>query len=251
MRKITYAGLASALFASAAFATDDMQHQHPNPASCANFSGFFAGALLGYGSGLAKTTMNPNIAGVALGQRNADLSINGVNGGVLLGYGKNISASKVYLGLQASYVLDGAKGKIVSPASPAAGAVAAVGQPGANILFKRQDSIDVDARAGIIWGNALPYILVGWANSKIKASNYGVNYISKRANGLNLGLGVDWKLTKHVVAGLVYKYTTFSKTGNRIYTSIDGTTAPTVADNVIAKSGLNDNKFQLKLAYQF
>lgn len=238
MKKTIYALTASAFLTSAAFAADDMSSTSANPATCANFSGFTLGGLLGYGSGNARTTTHPTIAGVTGASGHSDISINGINGGVILGYGKAVSSSKVYLGLDVSYVFDSARGKVTLPGNR-------------NIVVKRQDSFDIDGRVGLVWANALPYLFVGWANSKAQASNFGVKYINKRLNGFNVGAGVDFKLTRHIVTGLVYKYTTFSKSGTGVLTSIDGVTPPAAANNTTLRSHLGDNKFQIKLAYQF
>lgn len=245
MQKIAYALIASAMLTSTAFANE---RNYAAPSSCANFSGFTAGALLGYGSGNARTTSYPTINGVASGRNIADISLNGMNGGIIVGYGKNINRTKVYLGLEADYIFDGARGRLTSPVTPAAPVPVAAG---ADISIKRQDSIDVNGRIGLVWGNALPHLLVGWANSKIRASNFNTRYINKRRNGLNVGAGVDFKLTHHVVAGARYVFTTFSKTGNGALTFLDGSTEVTSANNRVLRSSLLDNKFQVKIAYQF
>jgi len=246
MKKITYALITSVLLTPAAFANDTMS---TNPSTCANFSGVTAGALLGYGSGNAHTTLYPTVNGVTQGTTRADVSLNGINGGVIVGWGKTVSRSKVYVGLEGSYIFDGSKGKLVSPVtSPAVPPPVA---SGANVLIKSKDSVDINLSLGLVFANSLVRISGGWANRKITAANYNTRFIDKRCNGWNAGGGIDTKVTPHVLVGMRYTYTMIPKTGTGALTSIDGSTIVAAANNTTARSSFSDNKVQVKIAYLF
>ncbi|MGL4825093.1 MAG: hypothetical protein ACRC4G_02720, partial [Alphaproteobacteria bacterium] len=102
MRKsIVYSAfLSSALVASGAFANDGAMQPAPAKNPC-HMGGFYIGAAVGYGSHKAKTDQvltSTAIAGADPAYKN-DLSLDGANGGLFLGYGKEFGGSRVYLGL--------------------------------------------------------------------------------------------------------------------------------------------------------
>ncbi|MGL4824819.1 MAG: outer membrane protein, partial [Alphaproteobacteria bacterium] len=163
-----------------------------------------------------------------------DLALKGMNGGVFLGYGKELGTSRVYLGLEAAYLMSGEKMEIKFdlPGTPAvAGVPAAGGAPAilaapavlgdtVELSLKKKNSIEVAARMGIAMNNAMPYIKAGIVNSQfqlkgsvapsVAAGGAPAPFSEKvRLNGLVVGAGIDLKVSRNVMMGLGYTYTTY------------------------------------------
>ncbi|MGL4426845.1 MAG: outer membrane protein [Alphaproteobacteria bacterium] len=208
MKKISYALVGATLLTSAAMASD----MTPMPAlspKC-NFSGFYSGLTFGHASGHSSLKVDP----VKL-----DLALKGMNGGVFLGYGKELGTSRVYLGLEAAYLMSGEKmeAKFDLPATAAA---PVSGE--AKASFKKKSSLEVAARMGIAMNNAMPYIKAGIVNSQFQlkgsvapsvaagAPLVPVAFSEKmRLNGLVVGAGIDLKVSRNMMMGLGYTYTTY------------------------------------------
>ncbi len=267
MRKsIVYSAfLSSALVASGAFANDGAMQPAPAKNPC-HMGGFYIGAAVGYGSHKAKT--DQILTSVFLGNPYAthknDLSLDGANGGLFLGYGKEFGGSRVYLGLEFGYFMDGSKGK--REYTPA------VVTPGDLLKteVKRKDGMELAARMGLIFNQTMPYIKLGWANTKVEATQVvGADtlvggpppvppatvaqltqkFLNKRLNGFLVGAGIDMKLNRNLIAGLEYTYATYQKKGTQ--QAVATGTAISATDNWDSKLKLSDNKFRLRLAYQF
>jgi opacity protein-like surface antigen len=261
MKKLTVysACVGSALMASGAFATD-VGMQPAAPKNPCNMTGFYVGAAVGYGSHKGKTSQvltSAALGGGVIATHKNDLSLDGANGGLFLGYGKEFGGSRVYLGLEFGYFLDGSKGNR-EYTTPAAGVV------NGDLVrtdAKRKDGLELAARMGLIFNQTMPYIKLGWANTKVEATQIVVpdagvttarltqKFLNKRLNGFLVGAGIDLKLNKNLIAGLEYTYATYQKKGT--LQSVDGTAAPVAADNWNSNLKLSDNKFRLRLAYQF
>lgn len=234
IKKTTCIFLTAVLFTSTAFVADAPAS---TPRTNPSFNGFFAGGLLGYGYGKAKTNLLQAGGAPAQSVIKINIALNGPNMGILLGYGGTIDSSQFYLGLTASYTLDGSSGRATAP-----GAL--------NVSLKRKDSFDLDGRVGFIVNNAMPYLGAGWANSKIEGSNFGVKFLNNRVDGFKAMVGVDWKMSLHLIAGLVGSWTTFRRSGNGVLTPFF-TPVPTPNINQTFTTALTDSKLQVKLAYLF
>ncbi|MGL4825028.1 MAG: outer membrane protein, partial [Alphaproteobacteria bacterium] len=165
------------------------------------------------------------------------------------------------LGLEFGYFLDGSKGKYNATVNPTV-----VVPPGTLISTeaKRKDGLELAARMGLIFNQTMPYIKLGWANTKVEATQvvYADNatialpatltqkFLNKRLNGFLVGAGIDMKLNRNLIAGLEYTYATYQKKGSQQL--VRAASVPiTAADNWNSKLKLSDNKFRLRLAYQF
>ncbi|MGL5720520.1 MAG: outer membrane protein, partial [Alphaproteobacteria bacterium] len=173
------------------------------------FSGFYSGLTIGHASGHSNVKVDP----VKL-----DLALKGMNGGVFLGYGKELGTSRVYLGLEAAYLMSGEKmeAKFDLPATAAAPVSGEV-----KASFKKKSSLEVAARMGIAMNNAMTYIKAGIVNSQFQlkgsiapsvaaAPLVPVAFSEKmRLNGLVVGAGIDLKVSRNMMMGLGYTYTTY------------------------------------------
>ncbi|MGL5784931.1 MAG: outer membrane protein [Alphaproteobacteria bacterium] len=225
MKKISYALLGATLLTSVAMASDMTPMPALSPAC--NFSGFYSGLTFGHASGHASIKVDP---------LKLDLAVKGMNGGVFLGYGKELGTSRVYLGLEAAYLMSGEKLEVKfslpnAEAIDAAlnaggdeatvdgvrGAVRAVGLDSTELSLKKKSSIEVAARMGIAMNNAMPYVKAGVVNSQFQLKGSVVSAgaapaaISEkmRLNGFVVGAGVDLKVSRNMMMGLGYTYTTY------------------------------------------
>ncbi|MGL4426581.1 MAG: outer membrane protein [Alphaproteobacteria bacterium] len=256
-KSIVYSAfLSSALVASGAFANDSAMQPAPAKNPC-HMGGFYIGAAVGYGSHKAKT--DQKLTSVSLADtytHKNDLSLDGANGGLFLGYGKEFGGSRVYLGLEFGYFMDGSKGKReYTPSTLVEGDLL-------KTEAKRKDGLELAARMGLIFNQTMPYIKLGWANTKVEATQlvvadagaapipqFNQKFLNKRLNGFLVGAGIDMKLNRNLIAGLEYTYATYQKKGT--LQSVDGTSPIIPTDNWDSKLKLSDNKFRLRLAYQF
>ncbi|MGL5784983.1 MAG: outer membrane protein [Alphaproteobacteria bacterium] len=259
-KSIVYSAfLSSALVASGAFANDGAVQPAPAKNPC-HMGGFYIGAAVGYGSHKARTDQKLTSALVATDPlRKNDLSLDGANGGLFLGYGKEFGGSRVYLGLEFGYFMDGSKGK--SEYTP----VAVLPGDLLKTEAKRKDGLELAARMGLIFNQTMPYLKLGWANTKVEATQVVAadtalvgpavpvqltqKFLNKRLNGFLVGAGIDMKLNRNLIAGLEYTYATYQKKGTR--QAVATGTDITDANNWDSKLKLSDNKFRLRLAYQF
>lgn len=139
-----------------------------------NFTGFYVGGHLGYGSGAAKS------AGTDLGHK-------GVLGGLHVGFGKEFS-NKLFLGLEAFGNLSKVEGK------------------NDGVKNKRRNDFGAAFRPGFVCGNALLYVKAGISSTTWKTAGH-----SKRVTGFVPGLGVSFMTSEHVTLGLEGTHTLYKK----------------------------------------
>lgn len=75
------------------------------------------------------------------------------------------------------------------------------------LSYEIQQGLLVAGRAGVVIGNAMPYVLVGWAKTEAEVSLLGTSVYKYDADGLALGAGIDLKLddmAKGLVLGIRY-----------------------------------------------
>lgn len=231
MKKITYALLASTFLVSAASAEADSSAS-ADPKTCANFNGFYAGWLIGYGSGSGNTKSYTTDPAGAIRSNNSQISIDGWNTGITAGYGKAMG-NKVYLGLDLNYTFDSAQGKAAA------------------IKVDEKDSFELAARVGGIVANALPYIKFGYINAHVNGQYQGPTggnrkYLDDRLNGWLVGAGIDFKISAHLVGGLDYTYSHLPGHGKPLVYAVAGGN-----ETFNSKTQLDDNKVRVKIAYQF
>lgn len=197
-------------------------------ADARNFGGATAGIGLGMTSTKAESTTgtvagaaNPGQVAVAaiLSNKKTDLSAQGFSGGIFAGYAKQFDNHFV-AGLEAHASFAKAEAKLVGDKA-----------------FEQKETFGVDAQFGRVFENVLPYLSLGWGNTKFKAFNK-----TKRSNAFVVGLGLKTLLTEHVTLGAEWKYS--------MYKEVKGTlnSAPLSAPSKI-KPRTND--FRIKLAYKW
>ncbi|MGL5720519.1 MAG: outer membrane protein [Alphaproteobacteria bacterium] len=91
----------------------------------------------------------------------------------------------------------------------------------AELSLKKKSSLEVAARMGIVMNNAMPYVKVGIVNSQfqLKGSVTPATHVvpmatstineKMRLNGLVVGAGIDLKVSRNMMMGLGYTYTTY------------------------------------------
>ncbi|MGL4824599.1 MAG: outer membrane protein [Alphaproteobacteria bacterium] len=244
MKKISYALLGTALLTSVAAQAEDATTHAPVAASAptpaCNFSGFYVGLGLGYGvtkGDMEETTVTASVPVI----NKAPMVLNGVTGGIFAGYGKEMGASRVYLGLEAAYLLSGGK--------------AEYDHPNTDFGMKKKDTLELGLRLGVAMNNALPYVKVGFASSKFEGQVLDMNADpvkeSKRLNGFVIGTGIDLKVSRNVMMGLGYTYTMYKDHKSKLFA--DGTGTPvSVTDNVHFKNKKpTSHTAMLRIAYTF
>ena len=220
------------------------------------FGGFYAGAALGYGSHKAEINQALTIANVVLRRHANDLSLDGLNGGVFLGYGQAMRCSRVYLGLEVGYFFDGAKGdQTYTPSALGAGDIL-------KTEAKRKDSIELAARMGWLFNQTMPYLKLGWANTNLEATRVFYSplvpattitqkFLDKRINGVLFGAGIEYKLNPCLIAGLEYTHVAYRKETGPWQKVTVTNNAPDAINNWASSAKLSDNHIRLRLTYQF
>ena len=206
MKKMSYALLGAGLLTSTLVKAEEASFAAAPVAAPCNFSGAYVGLTFGqsitkYGNFL----QDGQIGGGAPANYEASSKQNplasGFTGGIFAGWGKEF-ASRLYAGLELSYLMDTAKVKALDIAAAE------------TVQLKKKDTFEAALRLGMAMNNALPYIKVGFANSKFENSfenTVGKLKESKRLNGFVVGAGIDMKVAPKMMVGLGYTYTAFKK----------------------------------------
>lgn len=153
-------------------------------ADAPSWTGFYLGVHGGYS--FAKTDVELTGTPLALNGLGSD----GMTGGIHIGYDHQIGS--VVLGLLGEW---NGLGKTEFEVTP-------------NLLkYEIKDGFLIAGRVGLAWGNALPYVMVGWAKHEADLSFLGTSVDSHDLDGLALGAGIDVKLddlAKGLRVGLRY-----------------------------------------------
>lgn len=176
------------------------------------FSGFYMGTQLGYGS------LNNNGKSGKEAFKGTTIGGAGLVGGLHAGYGKQFS-NRFYLGLEAYGNLTNQEQKFRFEE----------GHSYLESKQKKQYSIGLKLRPGIVIGNAMVYGILGADYTRFKQSGEAVgfdlavhNKTSKNKGyfGFMPGIGVAFNATEHMIIGLELTHTFHEK----IKTSSDRTT---------------------------
>ncbi|MBN9413508.1 MAG: outer membrane beta-barrel protein [Candidatus Paracaedimonas acanthamoebae] len=133
-----------------------------------NFTGFYVGGQLGYGSGKVKQTAS------------SDLGTSGVVGGLHVGFGKEFN-NRLFLGLEAFGNLSNTEGKLNASGDK----------------YRRRNEFGAAIVPGFVCGNALLYVTAGISSATWKTTGH-----SKRVTGFVPGLGVAFKTSDRVTVGV-------------------------------------------------
>jgi opacity protein-like surface antigen len=156
------------------------------------FSGFYAGVSVGYGFGKSL-------------KYRVKYMPKGASGGIFVGSG-GVVFSNVYLGIELGYSRNNAKHYWRRT-------------PTANLReTKISNHVEVAARVGYAAATPLlPYVKLGYVWSTVAVTNKtsGHKFFDGRVSGLLLGLGVDYKISQAVSAGIGYVSTMLNKNNNR------------------------------------
>lgn len=190
-----------------------------------NFSGLYLGGNFGYGAGTAK--QDNREAGA--NHRAADLSMNGVIGGLHTGYQHQFGL--FVLGAEAAANLSNNDG------SAKEGTV--------KTSFKRKHAFGLAARAGVVLNEWMTYAKLGWENAKfdykVSGSTTAANNVSKnkRLNAFVTGLGLETLVAQNMMLGAEWTYTFYKKKSYAAAGDAADKVKPRIAD------------FKVRLGYKF
>lgn len=201
MNKIFVAAVAIVAMSAPALAADLGARRYtkapaPMMSPATNWSGFYVGAMGGYGWSNSISASIPGVGGATV---NTDALKGGFGGGTA-GYNWQAPGSQFVFGLE----VDAAGGSIGASAT----AFGVTGRDRINALGS------VTGRAGVAFDSALLYVKGGyaWANNKISASAGGLTVSeSKTHSGWTLGAGVEWMFAPAWSAKAEYMYADFGK----------------------------------------
>lgn len=177
------------------------------------FKGFHLAANLGYGVGYSRERFTTAAGGATVSASDKS-GLDGIDGGINLGYTYVFSAVPIALGGEGLANWSKVKGNRKFSA--------AVGGATANFTAsaRLKQSLQLVARMGYALAGAMPFIKFGWDNSAWEF-NSKVNVTpglvvinakkSKRINGIAYGGGIDVPLTKRILAGVEYTRVDFKK----------------------------------------
>jgi outer membrane immunogenic protein len=201
MKKILLASVAIAAMSAPSFAADlGARHYTKAPAPvvspATNWSGFYVGAIGGYGWSNSVSASVPGVGGATVNTN----ALKGGFGGGTIGYNWQMPGSQFVWGLEA----DAAGGSIGASST----VVGFTGRDRINALGS------VTGRVGVAFDSALLYVKGGyaWANNKVSASGGGLTVSeSKTHSGWTIGAGVEWMFAPAWSAKAEYMYADFSK----------------------------------------
>ena len=191
-------------------------------ADARNFGGATAGISVGHVATKAEAkTGAVAIPGAGLGvnpllsNKTTDLNASGFTGGLFVGYSKQFDNHFV-AGLEAHASFANNRAKFLDEKK-----------------FEARETFGVDAQFGRVFENVLPYITLGWANTKFK-----VGTKSRRSTAFVAGLGLKTLLTEHVTLGAEWKHGMFKAVKDE-------------SEAVNAKVKPRTSDFRVKLAYKW
>jgi len=213
MKKTVLLALSAAFLSSSAFAADLAPRYTKAPAPvvspATNWSGFYVGAMGGYGW---SSQISASIPGVGGGTINSN-ELSGGFGGGTIGYNWQAPGSQFVWGLE----VDAAGGSIGESATGF----------GVTVSERINALGSVTGRIGLAANSALFYIKGGyaWANNQISATNGIVSFSESRVHsGWTVGGGVEWMFAPAWSLKGEYMYADFSKAnylGNLLPPGVD------------------------------
>jgi opacity protein-like surface antigen len=217
-----------------------------------SFKGFYVGGNLGYVSGLSKERFQAAaIPGGASISANNKSGLDGIDGGINLGYTYVFACNPFALGLEGAANWSNIRGKHTFSAVRAF--------PPVNTNFSAhaeiRQTLQLMGRLGYVLGRAMPFLTLGWANSSrnfkstanIESPAFPGFLVlsenkSKRINGIAYGAGIDVSLRKCLIAGLEYTHIDYqSQSGS----------AAAGGRSATFSSQLHTNKFAATLKFLF
>lgn len=188
---------------------------------CSPFKGFYAGGNVGYGVGRSKEKFQANIptANASIYAKDR-VSLEGVSGGINLGYTYVFPCTPVALGLEGVADWSNTKGSHNFQAGIGSPPIAGNFKASAHL----KQTFQVLARFGYTLGRAMPYLKFGWDNSlwqydgtisRTVPGQANARFLTfrkhKRLNGIAYGLGVDLAVYKCFIAGLEFTHVDFKR----------------------------------------
>jgi outer membrane immunogenic protein len=208
MKKLLLAGAAFIAFAGGAQAADLGVARAPVAAVVAvpvfNWSGVFVGAQIGYGWGKTDARFFNNV-GVFIPAASGSYNINGVTGGVHLGY--NMQFNNLVVGLVTDLEASGIRGTGLFP-------------NGDDYRTRMNWQGSTRARLGVAVDRAHLYVTGGVAYAGIDYSAFNIGTATRIGSnstrmGWTIGAGAEYAFTPNFIASLEYRYTDFgSRTVN-------------------------------------
>lgn len=171
------------------------------------FQGFHVGGNIGYGFGGAKVTQFDIFPGVTSPTvyTTENISVKGIDGGLNLGYTHRFD--NFGLGLEGVFNWTDSKGRNTTLQVFPSGTISA-----SDTNIKLNNSIQARANFSYVFNHIAPKIIFGWDNSKWTRFFSVENVLNatfnatqeKHYNGFLSGVGVDFLLNQHLIAGVEY-----------------------------------------------
>ncbi len=251
MKKLSFIVANAAVFASSVLAGSDCQHSTgavataptaTTKSSCKDYTGFYIGGHLGYGSGKSEWT-GKDCGCYTPVQYKRDIGTRGAIGGLHIGYGKELT-STFYLGLEAFGNLSKTEGSVR----------VLNGDAVFRLKAKRKNEIGLAIRPGFNCGNALFYVKAAIATAKWEYKTFynadgpypqiSRGNVSKHKVAFVPGLGVSMMLAKNIIVGVEATHSIYKKQSN----SVKFTNGEVVERGKI-KSHVTD--FTVRASYKF
>ncbi|MFA6409887.1 MAG: outer membrane beta-barrel protein [Gammaproteobacteria bacterium] len=179
-----------------------------------NFTGVYAGAVIGYSYDPMNFVSKP-VEFITTTER--DYHLSGITGGVELGYG-TVVKNNYYLGLDFLGLLSNVNSAETFSATSSS----------QRLDFKQKNHYGVDLHAGyILRDDALLYAIVGYSEASFNAKERNVigasfdttNEKNATLSGLDLGLGAKISISDHIFLDVKYLYTNYNSFSQLVWDS--------------------------------
>jgi len=226
MKNLIAASVAALLVsATAAKAADIVHYQEPEFKPAFSWTGLYGGGQIGWGWGDADTKVKEKGKG-KLGKKS--LSPDGFMGGFYAGYNFQFSDA-IILGVDTDFIFSDQSDSSVKTG---------IGK----MAVRQKWNGATRARIGYAWDRLLPYFAAGVSYADIKSKysgEYGDVSASSSRVGWNVGAGIDYAMTDHIILRGEYRFTDF------------GDKTPKFDGDYKYKSEYNQNDIRIGVAYKF
>jgi outer membrane immunogenic protein len=218
-------------------------------ASESDFGGFFLGANFGGGFGSTNESFLKSQNGVTQVNRDSDLAVKGVRGGIHFGYDHMVTPLFL-LGVEIYGDFSSHTGKISQDSTP--------GPVNFSTRLQRREAVGAAIRAGFVVANTTAlYLKVGaetakWRHNFVTDDNLSFNLRSshasdKRLTGFVLGLGAETKVAKNWRVGVEWNYTKYSSPSDLSLNGNNGNVSLATSKS----RDLVTNDFRMRVSYKF
>ncbi|KAA6205451.1 MAG: porin family protein [Candidatus Tokpelaia sp.] len=197
MKYLIAASVAALIVSGTARAADIVHYQEPEFQPAFSWTGLYGGGTVGWTWAEAKTRFKSKATGEVLGKKK--IKPDAFEGGFYAGYNFQFSDA-ILLGLETDFLFTGS------------GDDKHLGDYRVSVRQKWNGATRL--RAGYAFDRFLPYVAVGvsYADIKTRAARNDVSKAKTQSRaGWNVGGGVDYAMTDHIILRGEYRFTDFGK----------------------------------------